>query len=103
MPEINRSDVTNVVERKDDAVVHFVYQDVEYSYFCWMNEVFVSHDGDVLADVYDFEDFDIILNPWRHHDFDTIGIVGRWDKEKQIPVFNDGWLEKSKDFVLPKI
>ena len=62
MPEINRSDVTNVVECKDDAVVHFVYQDVEYSYFCWMNEVFESHDGDVLADVYDFEDFDIILN-----------------------------------------
>ena len=96
MAEITRSDITNVVERKNDAVVHFVHQDVEYVYFCWMDEVFESHDGD-------FEDFDIVLSPWRHHDFDTVGIVGRWDKEKQIPIFNDGWLEKSKDFVLPKI
>ena len=96
MPEINRSDVTNVVENKSDAVVHFEYQGVAYVYFCWMDEVFESHDGD-------FEDFDIVINPWLHDDFDTVGIVGRWDKDKQIPVFKDGWLEKSKNFVLPKI
>ena len=39
-----------------------------------------------------------------HDSNEHFGIVGTWDKEKNLPVFDDGWLEKSVEqgFVIPE-
>ena len=92
MTAIKQSDITNVWEHRENAFVHFDYQHISYVYFKWMKEVFVPGSSD-------YEDYDIIMNPYKHDQFDDVGIVGRWDEEKQLPVFKEGWVETSKRYV----